>query len=153
MTAKDNEKLPDEFPAKAILAEFGAKTYGEVRALRGTLTEIPGIGEKTAERIEEALNEGTTDGGTEEKPDGATSTEPTPASTPTPPPPDETRDQSKPAPKLDPAGEPPPAVSTASLKDADADTQAWAKQGIIINPETGPTEKQQTLMDRMTPAK
>ena len=49
--------LPDGFPGKAALEEAGYNTYAKVRKLRdqGKLTEVPNIGDITAEQIEDSL--------------------------------------------------------------------------------------------------
>lgn len=51
--------LPDGFPGKAALEAAGHKSYEKVLKLRdkGTLTDVPGIGETTAEHINEELLE------------------------------------------------------------------------------------------------
>jgi hypothetical protein len=50
-------KLPDDFPGLAALEAAGEATVAKVRKriADGALTEIPGIGEATAEKIEEAF--------------------------------------------------------------------------------------------------
>jgi hypothetical protein len=49
-------KLPEDFPGRAALEEAGITSYGKLRAVKD-LTELPGIGDATAKKIEEALNE------------------------------------------------------------------------------------------------
>lgn len=46
--------LPPEFPGRSHLVRAGLTSLAEVRA-RDDLTDLPGIGPKTAEQIEEAL--------------------------------------------------------------------------------------------------
>lgn len=50
--------LPDDFPGRAALEEAGEATPAKVRkrVADNTLTEIPGIGEATAEKIKEAFD-------------------------------------------------------------------------------------------------
>lgn len=48
--------LPEDFPARDKLADAGIDTYAKVRAVED-LTEIPGIGRATAEKITEALED------------------------------------------------------------------------------------------------
>jgi hypothetical protein len=49
--------LPEDFPGYAALQEAGEATYAKVRRriVEGTLTEVSGIGESTASKIEEAM--------------------------------------------------------------------------------------------------
>jgi hypothetical protein len=49
-------KLPEDFPGRVALEEAGVTTYGQVRKVKD-LTELPGIGDATAAKIEEALAE------------------------------------------------------------------------------------------------
>lgn len=57
--AQKKGRLPEDFPGYAALDEAGEATYAKVRKRieKGTLTEIPGIGEATAQKIEEAVKE------------------------------------------------------------------------------------------------
>lgn len=57
-TDKKRGHLPEGFPGLAALEEAGEATYTKVRKRidAGTLTEIPNIGDATAEKIEEAYN-------------------------------------------------------------------------------------------------
>jgi hypothetical protein len=50
-------KLPEDFPGHAALEAEGVTTYAKVRKQLDTLEEIPGIGEATAAKIREAMNE------------------------------------------------------------------------------------------------
>lgn len=50
----DPDALPDGFPGKAPLEEHGITTFTQLRAVE-KLTDIPGIGDATAAKIEEAL--------------------------------------------------------------------------------------------------
>lgn len=54
-------KLPEDFPGHAALEAEGITTYAKVRKRLDSLTEIPGIGEATAEKIKAAMNESTED--------------------------------------------------------------------------------------------
>lgn len=51
--------LPEDFPGYAALQVAGEATYGRIRRRieTGTLTDIPGIGDATAGKIEEAMAE------------------------------------------------------------------------------------------------
>jgi len=49
-------KLPEDFPGHAALAEAGINTFNQLRKA-GDVTEIPGIGPATAEKIQAALEE------------------------------------------------------------------------------------------------
>lgn len=49
-------KLPEDFPGYTALTEAGITTYAKLRKA-GELTEIPGIGKATAQKITEALEE------------------------------------------------------------------------------------------------
>lgn len=52
-------KLPEDFPGHSALEAEGLTTYAKVRKRieAGTLTEVAGIGDATAEKIQEAMNE------------------------------------------------------------------------------------------------
>lgn len=57
-TAEPKGKLPDTFPGHAVLSAAGINTYAQLRKQmqsKDGLTAIPGVGDTTAERIEEAL--------------------------------------------------------------------------------------------------
>ena len=48
---KDENELPEDMPARAVLLDNGFTAIEQVLAARETLIEIDGIGEKTAEKI------------------------------------------------------------------------------------------------------
>lgn len=48
-------KLPEDFPGLAALDAAGIHTFAQLRKA-GDVTEIPGIGKATAEKIDEAVN-------------------------------------------------------------------------------------------------
>ena len=48
---KDENELPEDMPARAVLLDNGFTAIEQVLAARETLVEIDGIGEKTAEKI------------------------------------------------------------------------------------------------------
>ena len=48
---KDENELPEDMPARAVLLDNGFTAIEQVLAARETLDEIDGIGEKTAEKI------------------------------------------------------------------------------------------------------
>lgn len=50
--------LPEDFPARNILAEHGLTTVDEVREALDEIDELPGIGPSTRQRIANALEEG-----------------------------------------------------------------------------------------------
>lgn len=52
-------KLPEDFPGHSALDAEGLTSYAKVRKRidAGTLTDVPGIGDATAEKIQEAMNE------------------------------------------------------------------------------------------------
>jgi hypothetical protein len=52
----DADPLPEGFPGKAKLEAAGLTTYGDVRGQRENLSEIEGIGPKTAEAINAELD-------------------------------------------------------------------------------------------------
>ena len=58
-------KLPDDFPGHTALSEAGINTYAQLRRA-GDVTEIPGIGPATAEKIAAELGESNED---EEEPE------------------------------------------------------------------------------------
>lgn len=53
---KPKGKLPDDFPGRAALGAEGINTYNQLSKRLDSLTDISGIGAKTAEQIEEAYN-------------------------------------------------------------------------------------------------
>ncbi len=52
-TTLNADALPGDFPGHAALSEAGISTFADLDAVED-LTEIPGIGKATAEKIEEA---------------------------------------------------------------------------------------------------
>jgi hypothetical protein len=62
---KDRTSLPDDFPARDLLAAAGITTYGDVERQYDRLGEIRGVGAKTLEDIRAALvaDDGDTEGG------------------------------------------------------------------------------------------
>jgi hypothetical protein len=54
-------KLPDDFPGHAALEAEGITTYAKVRKRLADLTDIPGIGDATAEKISAAMSESSED--------------------------------------------------------------------------------------------
>jgi hypothetical protein len=53
--AQPKGKLPDDFPGHAALDAFGIHTYGQLRKALADEVKIPGIGDATKTKIEEAL--------------------------------------------------------------------------------------------------
>lgn len=49
-------RLPEDFPGHAALEAEGLTTYAKVRKQLDSITEVPGIGDATAERIREAMS-------------------------------------------------------------------------------------------------
>lgn len=49
-------KLPEDFPGHAALEAEGITTYAKVRKQLDSITEVPGIGDATAEKIREAMS-------------------------------------------------------------------------------------------------
>jgi hypothetical protein len=54
-------KLPEDFPGHAALEAEGITTYAKVRKRLADLTDIPGIGDATAEKISAAMGESSED--------------------------------------------------------------------------------------------
>jgi hypothetical protein len=54
-------KLPPDFPGHAALEAEGITTYAKLRKRLADLTDIPGIGAATAEKITAAMNESSED--------------------------------------------------------------------------------------------
>lgn len=49
-------KLPEDFPGYSALEAEGITTYAKLRKRLDGITEVPGIGDATAEKIREAMS-------------------------------------------------------------------------------------------------
>jgi hypothetical protein len=59
--AQKKGKLPEDFPGYTALEAEGLTTYAKVRKQLDAITDVPGIGDATAEKIREALGESAED--------------------------------------------------------------------------------------------